>query len=157
MSQSQRSGSLTRKHNRTTVVQCFTTGALSVCGKSSVLRLSGYHHFLLTGRCLSTSTSREETASYLWSTELCMGRERDRRQRETSANLVFGSHMYTAHEGKGPQFIRALLVCTLLTWRGSAHIPHKCWCSLDLSLSSSESGWLSVHCSSRRGQEKETD
>lgn len=44
--------------------------------------------------------------------------------------------------GKGPQFIRALFVCTVLTWRGSLYIPHKCWWVLDLSLSPPKSGWL---------------
>lgn len=83
-------------------------------------------------------------------------RKRQDTERNVSEPGFRITHVYSPR-GKGPQFIRALLVCTLLTWRGSAHIPHKCWCSLDLSLSSSESGWLSVHCSSRRGQEKETD
>lgn len=63
-------------------------------------RLSNYHHFLLTGRCLSTSKTPEETARHLWSTGLCTGTERDTRQREMSGNLVFGSHMNTVHKGK---------------------------------------------------------
>lgn len=52
-------------------------------------------------------------------------RKRQDTERNVSEPGFRITHVYSPR-GKGPQFIRALLVCTLLTWRGSAHIPHKC-------------------------------
>lgn len=49
-------------------------------------------------RCLSTSKPPEEMASHLRSTKESMGTKRDRKQRETSVNLVFRfrpTHMQT--------------------------------------------------------------
>ena len=69
----------------------------------------------------------------------------NRRRHKTERNISEPgfriTHVYSP-PGTGPQFIRALLVCTALAWRGSPHIPRKCWWGLDLSLSPSESGWL---------------
>ena len=132
---------LTIRSNWTTAVALLcATGALSVFWKSSALRISDYHHVLLSGRSLSTSKTPEETTRHFLSTELCMGTERDRNVRGPGFWIT---HVYSP-PGKDRQFIRAPLECTVWTRRGSPHIPHKCWWGLDYSLSPRESGRLLV-------------
>lgn len=58
----------------------------------------------------------------------------DRNVREPGFRIT--DTLYMAHRGKA--------LCTVLAWRGSTHIPCKCWRSLDLSLSPRDGGWLFV-------------
>lgn len=81
--------------------------------------------------------SRENNKTYVINRIMHGNRKRHKTERNVrEPGFRITDTLYMTHWGKAP--------CTVLAWRGSMHIPRKCWSSLDLSLSPRDWGWLFV-------------